>query len=92
MDPASLVEHLALADTHIEEGERRIEQLRKRIAVMERSGRHTPKSRDLLRALQQTQALHIAHRDRLRKEVYSTPRRSAYAKSPFTNVEAGHSR
>jgi hypothetical protein len=73
MDPASLVEHLALADTHIEEGERRIEQLRKRIAVMERSGRDTPKSRDLLRALQQTQTLHIAHRDRLRNEVYGTP-------------------
>ncbi len=78
MDRANHILHLALVEQHVKEGERHIKQLRKRITRLRQSGHDTTRTRDLLGVLEQTQLLHIAHRDRLRKELAGPPRGSAY--------------
>lgn len=63
------MEQLALAEQHVTEGRRHIEIQRKIIAGLERDRQDTVQARKLLGALQETQALHLADRDRLQREL-----------------------
>jgi hypothetical protein len=69
MDPVMLQEHLAQAERHVSEGERNATQQRELIARLERDGYDTGEARRQLRQFEAWLALHIADRDRLRKEL-----------------------
>jgi hypothetical protein len=62
-------EHLAQAERHIVEAERRIARQREIIAALERNGQRPTAARGLLAAFETLLAMHLADRDRLRKEV-----------------------
>jgi len=62
---------LAQAERHVSEGEKTIAHQRHIIAQLERDGHDTPAACDLLAIFETTQALHVADRDRLRKELDS---------------------
>jgi hypothetical protein len=61
--------HLSEAEGYVAEGMRRVEKQRKIIANLERSGHNTLRAESLLRMLEDILAVHVAHRDRLRKEL-----------------------
>ena len=63
------LEHLAQAERHVAEGERHIIEQRARIAEAERGGLNTTIAKELLRTFEQTQALHLADRERVRAEL-----------------------
>ena len=65
MDRASLERRLANADKHIVEGMRHIAQQKKLIQGMERLGRDTSMSKQLLQTFEETVRLHTADRDKL---------------------------
>jgi hypothetical protein len=65
MDRASLERRLANADKHIVEGMRHIAQQKKLIQGMERLGRDTSMSKQLLQTFEETVRLHNADRDKL---------------------------
>ena len=69
MDPQTIVEHLAAAERRVTEGRRLVEIQLRIIAGLERDGRDTTLARQLLGALQETQAAYLANRDRLRREL-----------------------
>ena len=69
MDREMLQEHLAQAERHISEGECHIARQREIIAELDGSGQYWQIALDLLHQFEQLQALHIADRDRLRKEL-----------------------
>lgn len=69
MDRAIWQEHLAQAERHVAQGEGHIAKQRAIIANLERDGHDARVARDLLRQLEEMQALHIATRDRLRQEL-----------------------
>jgi hypothetical protein len=58
-------EHLAQAERHVAEGERHVTRQRELLAELRRSAQ---RATDLLHQFKELQALHIADRDRLRKE------------------------
>ncbi len=62
-------EHLALAKGHAARGQRIIEEQHRLIAWLEQDGHDTSQARALLREFEQMQALHLADRDRLEKEL-----------------------
>ncbi len=63
MDRTILLERLAQAERHVAVGVRTV------IANLERHGHDTNQARALLAQFQSTQALHIADRDGLKKEL-----------------------
>jgi hypothetical protein len=65
MDIASLERRLANVDKHIVEGMRHIAQQKKLIQGMERLGRDTSMSKQLLQTFEETVRLHTADRDKL---------------------------
>lgn len=69
MERAVLLRHLAQAERHIAEGEQRLIHQRAVIRELEQDGHRTGSARALLAALEQTQALHFADRERLRAEL-----------------------
>jgi len=69
MDRKTIAGQLALAERHVAEGRRHIEMQRNIVAGRERDGHDTALARRLLATLQDTQALHIGDRDRLRREL-----------------------
>lgn len=69
MDRALWQEHLAQAERHVGLGEAHMAKQRAIIAELERDGHDTRAARDLLHQLEQMQELHVANRDRLRKEL-----------------------
>jgi hypothetical protein len=69
MDRATLEEHLALAAAHVAAGERLVARQRELVAQLERDGHDTLEATKVLNQLEQLQALYIADRDRLRKEL-----------------------
>ena len=69
MDRAILLERLAQAERHVAEGLQHIARQRTVIANLERHGHDTNQARGLLAQFQSTQALHIADRDQLKKEL-----------------------
>lgn len=62
-------EHLAQAERHVALGEEHIAKQRGIVADLERDGHDISAARDLLDQLEQMQELHVANRDRLRKEL-----------------------
>jgi hypothetical protein len=78
MDRRGMIEdHLAMAERHVIAGDRCVDEQRARVATLERDGHDTTESLLLLGRFQEVQELHVADRDRLRKELaeWGPPRR-----------------
>ena len=69
MDRAMILEHLAQSEEHISVGERHIANQLVLIARLERDGLNSKDAKDLLARFQAILGEHVAHRDRLRKEL-----------------------
>lgn len=69
MDRHILLDHLAQADRHVDQGERHLAQQRAQVDALERDGHDATVARELLDTLEQTQVLHLADRDRIRREL-----------------------
>lgn len=69
MDRALIQDHLAMAERHVAEGEEHLDRQTALIAELERDGHDSRTARDLLGTLKESLALHIADRDRLRREL-----------------------
>jgi hypothetical protein len=69
MQKATIQEHLALAREHIEQGEKSIERQRRVVADLQNDGHAASQACKLLTQFQELQALHIADRDRLEREL-----------------------
>jgi hypothetical protein len=69
MDRAMLLDHLDQAEGHVTQGEQHIAAVRERIAELTRDGHDTTLATDLLATLEESQALHVAGRDRIRAEL-----------------------
>jgi hypothetical protein len=75
MDRAMLREHLKYAELHVDEGERRI---KRQVAVatdLDRAGHAelAEQAWTLLRKITELQALHVAHRDSLKRQLADDP-------------------
>ena len=60
--------HLAQAEQHVADGERHITRQRQIIAELERDRHDAGSAKELLTIFEETQAIHIADRDRLKEE------------------------
>jgi hypothetical protein len=69
MDRAMILEHLATALRHVSEGERHIAQQHEIIASLKRDGLDTSAAEAVLLQFEDLQGIHVAHRDRLKKEL-----------------------
>lgn len=69
MDKILLIQHLLEAEDHIAKGRRILERQRAVIANLEAEHWDTANARDLLGQLEECQALHVADRDRLMREL-----------------------
>ena len=67
-----LATHLKQAERHVVEGEEHIARQRELIVRLERQGHDIESAVKLLSTFEQTQASHIADRDRLRAELSET--------------------
>lgn len=72
MDKALLASHLAQAEHHVIQGIEHIARQKTMIAELEGHGQDATEARRFLDALQDMQATHEAHRDRLRRELEPT--------------------
>ena len=61
--------HLELANRHIAEGQQRIAAQKARIAGLERDGRDTTASNELLESFEETLELMMRHRDLILREL-----------------------
>ena len=64
-----LYEHLAIAEEHVAAGERNLARQRRIVAELERDGHNTAQALALLMYFEEVQAMHIAERDRLLREL-----------------------
>jgi ATP-dependent protease HslVU (ClpYQ) peptidase subunit len=80
MDQFLLKKHLAQAESHVAQGERQIARQKQIIATLEGDVAH---ARELLAKFEEVQALHVADRDRLEKEL---------AENSNQNTTAAHAR
>ena len=64
-----IAHHLALAEDHVIQGTTHLLRQREIIAEIERHGQDTLPAESFLRLLQETQALHVQHRDRLKQQL-----------------------
>jgi hypothetical protein len=64
-----ILEHLALAERHIAEGDRRLARQVDLIAELDRDGYDTKDARMILVTMQDTQALHRDDRERILREL-----------------------
>jgi len=69
MDRALWEQHLTQAERHVAEGERHIARQQEIVAELERDGHDTRLAHELLLQFEQSLAMHIADRDRLREEL-----------------------
>ena len=69
MDKTLLEQHLALAERHVTQGEATIARQRQIVERMELGGQNACEARHLLALFLQLQKIHIADRDRLRREL-----------------------
>jgi len=69
MDLTLIEAHLAVAEEHIAQGERHVARQRELVGLLCRGGYDTTAARALLQTFEQSQAMHLADRDRLRKEL-----------------------
>jgi hypothetical protein len=69
MDNALWKEHLAKAEQAVADSERHIARQKELIAELERDGHSGQAARELLAQFESVQAVHIAHRNRLRRDL-----------------------
>jgi hypothetical protein len=69
VDQAMVEDHLARAERHVTEGEADVARQTKLVAKMEQEGHDTCEARASLALFKEMQELHVADRDRLRKEL-----------------------
>ena len=71
MERSTLERHLAMAETHISEGQRHVARQRELISKLIREGHHDmiPEAKQFLALLEEMQALHVADRDQVRSEL-----------------------
>ena len=74
MDREMLKQRLIVAEEHILLGERHIVRQRELVAELERDGHDTAEAIRLLTSFEELQVLHIADRDRLRRELDASQR------------------
>jgi hypothetical protein len=74
MDRAMIAEHLAQAERHVAEGEKIISRQRALVVIAEATGGDAERSKALLASFEDTQAIHIADRERLREELRNADR------------------
>lgn len=67
-------DHLAQAERHVAQGERHVAEQRARVHALERDGHDITQSLRLLDRFQESLALHVTDRDRLRKELVTLGR------------------
>jgi hypothetical protein len=65
---------VAMVDRHVAEGERHISGQRALIRRLHHAGRDTTLAESVLDTLEQSQQLHVEHRDRLRTDETATKR------------------
>ncbi len=75
MDRARLQQQLARAERHVALGEEHLAHQQHIIAQLQGAGHDSSEAHLLLRQFREVQALHIAHRDRLRKALLMTAAR-----------------
>jgi hypothetical protein len=68
MDHEAASEQLKQAESRVARADRRVTNQRRLVARLEREGTVTAKARKLLEELEQARNLHIADRDRLKRE------------------------
>lgn len=61
--------HLAEAERHVLLGERLVTEQRQRAVELERDGLRVEQARSLLRLFKEIQEMHLAHREKVRKEL-----------------------
>ena len=69
MDRAMLADTLAAAERHLAEAGRQVANQRERVAQLEREGRDNTLPTELLKQWEEALAMHLADRDRIRKEL-----------------------
>jgi hypothetical protein len=69
MDREMLEDHLALAEQHITEGEMRLTRQRELVSRLESRGLEAIEARRLLDNFEETQAMHVADRDRILRKL-----------------------
>lgn len=69
MDRALIMDHLAKAERHIAQGRKHIAQQIEIIISLENLGHNTGMAKSLLANFEAIQQMHIADRDRLKKEL-----------------------
>ena len=77
MEKADLMQHLELAERHFAEGEQLLARQRAKLEELRRDGHNSAEAELLLQTLEESQALHVYGRDRLRREVEELVRSSA---------------
>jgi hypothetical protein len=74
MERSTLEQHLTQAIGRVSEGERRIAAQRNRIKLLKKHSRDSAIARKLLAEIEAKQAMHVAYRDHLWKELAATCR------------------
>jgi hypothetical protein len=69
MDRRTLEEHLEAAERRIAQGQQHLSSQRAIVAELRADGHDSREAEELLAILEQSQALHIAGRDRIRNEL-----------------------
>jgi hypothetical protein len=71
MSRAMIEQHLMEIEQLIAHGEQLIAQQREMIGKLQHDGHDTTKARELLTAMEETQRLHVASRERFQQELWS---------------------
>jgi hypothetical protein len=69
MDRALIEQHLALAEKHVRDGEVILVRQREVLANLARDGHDTSRASQILQEFEDVQQMHIADRERLRREL-----------------------
>ncbi len=69
MDRSMVLDHLALAERHVTEGEQHVNRQRELVAELRRKGKDTFLAQQVLQQFQELLHLHVTDRDRLRREL-----------------------
>jgi hypothetical protein len=68
-DRAMLERHLAQAERHVSDGEHTVARQREIVAKLVKDGHDSRMAQELLTQFEQSQAIHVADRDRIRSEL-----------------------
>jgi hypothetical protein len=86
MDRDFVEKSLAMVEGHVAQGERIIARQREIVAASELSGRgDAGKAKELLALFEETQLLHVDHRDRLRRDLLDAHRGALFGGAVLQN-------